>query len=300
MPTQRKWGVKKMNERPEMISFCQTVVDNLKAMNVVFLLGPKLCGKTECLKQMEQLMPGVKYIDFKEANKNEAEGEGKEILRSIEANEPVLYLLDHIEYADKPKRLLCEMYQALSWNMVCNGYEKCKAGTHAVVSGNTCAAVEHWAHFAFGGSYCKMIYMDFSNNKYMSEWMYFSIEEYMKEYLFETELANSKSGDVPVQIIPKCDRLDVHILMDILSGCPDRLLRWDGEALRQGFLFLLYAKLILVSVIQKEKECIKSLELDLLWNHKWFDLKKDYNIKYTYRTKYSWLCEGNRGLQGNS
>lgn len=40
---------------------------------------------------------------------------------------------------------------------------------------------------------------------------------------------------------------------------------------------------------EREEERIRSMEVDLQWNHKWFDLQKDYNIKYTSQVKYSWL-----------
>lgn len=265
------------------------IIDDVKESNAVFVMGPKCCGKTICLKQMEKEIPEAKYIDFKKLSAEESKAIQAQVLRSIEEYEPVLYLLDHIAYADK--RFLYSIYKTLSWSRVKvgNHTDIFEQGTHIVLCGSTSAIMEHWYTFAFGGFHCTKLYVDFPyDERIKTSWIH-SIEDYLKGYLEEIRMAMLKSGDVPEEIVPKCDLLDEHVLMDILSCDTKRLQKWNEEVIRQGLLFLYRCKLIAFAEIREKDACVKNIAADLQWHHGWFRFREDLNKTYIYRVIHPWL-----------
>ena len=80
------------------------ICDELKAQSNVFLLGPRKCGKTVCLHQVEDTFNYAKYFDLKTLSATQITQLFMSIQKSIENNEEILYLLDEITYAEFPER----------------------------------------------------------------------------------------------------------------------------------------------------------------------------------------------------
>lgn len=70
---------------------------------VCFLLGPRKCGKTVALKQLEHEMRAT-YINFKIISENDSSNVFDSIISSMKNDEKHIFLLDEIIYAFHPER----------------------------------------------------------------------------------------------------------------------------------------------------------------------------------------------------
>lgn len=202
------------------------VCAELQKQNTVFLLGPRKCGKTICLHQLNDSLKNVKYNDLKTLGKEQAASLFDEIHHSIESNDDVIYLIDEITYAEFPEReinIIALLYSE---------YDNDK--THVVFTGSQSAALEAWANRAFCGN-TALIYADFlqydewlqyagrdkiSAETY-SEFLYSvrdfynlnSLQAYLQGCLEETIVSNMKTDNIILN--NDCSLLDTDILLDV-------------------------------------------------------------------------------------
>lgn len=173
-----------------------------------FLLGPKKCGKTVCLKQLWQdyTRAGIKteYINFKTLNHGEEQFETyRTIKRSIKADKPIIYLLDEVTSLENAEMKLC---------ILASETESLKnENTKVLFVGGPPAILGTWADRAFGDtagyvytdflSYAE--YLKYKNIQEVSEKSYLDflfnaadfhkfaiLRDYLRSCLAEAEIAN--------------------------------------------------------------------------------------------------------------
>ena len=91
--------------------------DMEKAMeksNVVFLLGPRKCGKTVALLQFEKNRDNVKYYNFKTLSQDESMDLFDAIKSAMKEDKDAIFLLDEITYAYRPEKKINEISIQLS------------------------------------------------------------------------------------------------------------------------------------------------------------------------------------------
>ena len=63
--------------------FYTDVIDKIEKFEVVFILGPRKCGKTICMKQISEEIPNSIYYDLKEMSNDERRKLREEVLSTI-------------------------------------------------------------------------------------------------------------------------------------------------------------------------------------------------------------------------
>lgn len=204
----------------------QDVVKSLSKTNASFLLGPRKCGKTVCLRQIEESHKNSEYINFKLLKTDESQDVFEKIRNSIRNNEPVIYLLDEITYASLPEKEICSIADVLT--------EVEHTNTKIVFTGSQSVALEAWERRAFCGT-ASVIKADFLN---YAEWLQYkkieevseqtyqrflnevsefygvhSLEEYLTGCLEETVISNAKTSNYIYG--NDCHLVDVETLIDI-------------------------------------------------------------------------------------
>lgn len=175
--------------------------------SVTFLLGTRKCGKTVCLKQLEDSLDNSVYVDFKQI----ADTESKytvfdDILNDIKNNNPSVYLLDEITYVPNAEIKICEIANALSYTD--------NDQTKIVLTGSQSTALNAWSDRAFAGNAGKisvdfLTYSEFLRYKGITEispdtyhqflygaadfYKFTSLEEYIKGCLEETIISNANA-----------------------------------------------------------------------------------------------------------
>lgn len=136
--------------------FYYDVKKAIKENNFSFLLGPRKCGKTVCLKQLLQdyTRAGVKakYINFKTIDSNAQYKVLGDIYRSLEADEAIIYLLDNITYLENAELNIATMAGEME--------DQNNKNTKVLFTGNQSTTVRTWANRAFGG-FIEDVYADF-------------------------------------------------------------------------------------------------------------------------------------------
>lgn len=175
---------------------------------VCFLLGPRKCGKTVALKQLEHEM-GATYINFKTISEKDSSNVFDSIISSMKNDEKHIFLLDEITYAFHPEREINKIAIQLAEN-------SCKK-TKVVFTGSQSVALETWANRAFCGN-AAIIRTDFLN---YNEWLryeniynssessylqfllevdkfygFLSLEDYLRGCLEETIISNNKTDNI--------------------------------------------------------------------------------------------------------
>lgn len=148
--------------------------------NAVFLLGPRKCGKTVALLQLEKHWDYAKYYNFKILTQDESMDLFDEIRSAMQADKYAVFLLDEITYAYQPEKEINEIAIQIS--------EKPCRNTRIVFTGSQSVALEAWANRAFCGNAC-VIRTDFLN---YSEWLSYkglqeSSEETYRQFLYEID-----------------------------------------------------------------------------------------------------------------
>lgn len=176
---------------------------------VVFLLGPRKCGKTVALLQMENSSGLVSYYNFKTMDPEESMELFDTIRDSMDKDLEKVFLLDEITYAYQPEKEINEISIQLS-DKPCNK-------TKVVFTGSQSVALEAWAYRAFCGN-AALVRADFLN---YSEWLaykgfadsteatynqflyeiedfygFLSLEDYLSGCLEETIISNRKTDNV--------------------------------------------------------------------------------------------------------
>lgn len=117
--------------------FYDDVVKSIAKNSVTFLTGPKKCGKTTCLSQIEKSCENASYVNFMAlSSKKEGEDVLDKVIQGIRNNDGKVYLLDNIAYAPNPELDIIVVLSAL---------DECKgSSTRIVFSGGPVAAIHRW------------------------------------------------------------------------------------------------------------------------------------------------------------
>lgn len=124
--------------------FCNTLEEQLKETQIIFLLGPRKCGKTVALKQIDKDNEKSNYTDIKMLDSNEKAEYIDAIINSIKNDEAVIYLLDEVTYLDKPE---------LDIERIANAYaDVSNDNTKIVFTGSQSIALNSWGNRSFSGN----------------------------------------------------------------------------------------------------------------------------------------------------
>ena len=131
-------------------SFYYEVEQAIHESSVTFILGARRCGKTVCMKQLQDTFSEtntfdkVVYFDAKrEKSTIQKELFMKQVLASIEAKEKALYLIDETTYLNMPDTTIMEVQDAFT--------SFSNENTKIVFTGSQSKALEYWGHRAFAG-----------------------------------------------------------------------------------------------------------------------------------------------------
>lgn len=207
--------------------FCKTLEEQLKDTQIIFLLGPRKCGKTVALKQIDKDNEKSNYTDIKMLDSNEKAEYIDAIINSIKNDEDVIYLLDEVTYLDKPE---------LDIERIANAYaDISNNNTRIVFAGSQSIALNSWGNRSFSGN-ALFLKADFIN---YAEWLEYKNETninadtyydfltntrqfykftntraYLNGCLEETVLSNYKTTNILLN--NDCSLINEDMLLDIM------------------------------------------------------------------------------------
>lgn len=188
--------------------FYNLVKESLNQNAVSFLLGTRKCGKTVCLKQLNEELSNSVYIDFKTLNEDEKLGVFDEVIEAIKNNVKKTFLLDEITYVKTAELEICKIANSLA--------DINNSNTKIVLTGSQSVALEAWANRAFAGNVGKirvdfLTYSEFLRYKNIDEvsaetynqflfesadfYQFTSLEDYLKGCLEETIISNNNTSN---------------------------------------------------------------------------------------------------------
>lgn len=207
--------------------FYQDIKDSISSRVVTFLLGPRKCGKTVCMFQLNEDISCSYYYNLKSMKDPQRDNLMLEICNSIQKSCKRLYLVDEITYLEYPEIALQAIYDSMS--------KFPKTDTRVVFTGSQSVALKSWADRYFCGC-AGYVYADFMN---YDEWLRYShsseateesylkflgeidtfydmpsIKEYLEGCLSETVISNEKALNVIFN--NDCSGLTVDLLLDTL------------------------------------------------------------------------------------
>lgn len=113
--------------------------------NVIFLLGPRKCGKTTALQQLKIDNPEVHLIDFKKLSKEESMDTINKIVKDILQGNEEIYFLDEMTHAFFPETEIEKIADAYT-QVIASGT---KVKTKIIFSGSQSVALGAWGRRAF-------------------------------------------------------------------------------------------------------------------------------------------------------
>ena len=273
-------------------NFYRDVEKAIGKSSVAFLLGPKGCGKTVCLKQLrdnfsyQNEFEEVVYIDAKNdlASADEKSSFIDGVTKSVYNNEKKLFLIDETTYLEQPD---------IAINCVEDSFTSLRnTNTKVVFAGNPSGALECWGHRAFAGdavfirpdliSYHE--WLDFKGIAEVSEKTYkqfifgirefytdfHSTQEYLQSCLDEAAVSNQRAAEMVLK--NDCDGLTADKLLDILyaalgdklSERCDNYQNMSAHELRQALKFLKDCGIIAVTYISSSFDTKPYVVQDLL------------------------------------
>lgn len=202
------------------------ILDAFKERNIIYLLGPRKCGKTVCMKQIADNLDNAIYYDVKTHDEDDSVDFIDNVIESIKQNKEFIYLIDEVTYLTFPMGQIAQLAAALS------AFDN--TTTHIVITGSQPTALKTWAHIA---GFSQFIYFDFIS---YPEWLSFkgmtevsaetyyqfitstrefyndfkTLDEYLQMCLDETIIVDNKINNNIIH--NKCDKLTVEILKDVL------------------------------------------------------------------------------------
>ena len=209
--------------------FYSNLVSTSIKHGVTFLFGPRHCGKTFALKQMEQEFEKAVYINAKDLS--DSEDAMLDLIDNIRAarkqNTGTIYLIDEVTYFYSPETFVSKLYEIFNFTR--------NNDTCAVLTGSQSIALRYWECKYFCGC-CGVIDVDFlsyaewlrykdmsepSEDSYLqfvsevSDFYKFpSIDAYLAGCLQETVHSNYKSYTTIFN--NDTEGLSVELLVDIL------------------------------------------------------------------------------------
>lgn len=216
-------------------SFKRDIFHDTKAKieqsHACFLLGPRKCGKTVCLKQLNSVIENSVYINVKsdyvsDVNKRRLI---TDIENDIKNDTDKVYLIDEATYLAAPDKDISRIAEAYS--------EYKDSRTKVVFAGSQSKALEFWAHLAFASnatyvkgnflSYREWLrfkdmegivteesYIDFITHTRDFYSDFTDIKDYLSGCLDETVISNNRS--VEYVIGNDTEEIDTEMLLDIL------------------------------------------------------------------------------------
>ncbi|MDT3843433.1 MAG: AAA family ATPase [Bacillota bacterium] len=133
-----------MTTYPFKRNICSDLILSSVNNPITFLLGPKRCGKTVSLKQLDAQFSNAEYINFTALSDDQKLDAYDEICSSIRQDENKTYLLDEITHSFMPELEIKEISELF--------FETANTHTHLVITGNPSFVLEIWAYRAFGGN----------------------------------------------------------------------------------------------------------------------------------------------------
>lgn len=268
-------GANSMNY-PFKRDFYTQLKDSAHSFLITALLGPRKCGKTVALTQLDEELPNSKYYDAKGMTSNEHITLLANILESIESNEDIIYLIDETTYIDCADTFI--------ENIAVQSRRYKSTNTHVVFTGSQSLALRCWIDRSFGGcaGYVRIDFMNYAEwLRYMSEITYedyghptelnyieflssidkfyalSSLEDYLHACLEETVISNSHSMNVIFN--NNTEGLSEQFLVDMLFATLVSLhnhVSYDKFISRDNLLKTLgynYGKQVLSTAIIKER-----------------------------------------------
>ena len=204
------------------------IQEALSSDRAIFLLGPRKCGKTVCLKQISEQIPDTVYVDIKQEDEDAVIDLIDNVISSIRTDEKITYLLDEVTYMPFPEKTIARIANELTSSPGRN--------TRVVFAGSQSVAIKTWGRRAFGG-FAKFVCTDFltypewlaykgrkditekSYNDFISGTREFygdfeSLDEYLRGCIDETVLSNLKSSNVLFG--NKAEKLDAAFLKTLM------------------------------------------------------------------------------------
>lgn len=219
-------------------NFYYAVEKAISESSVTFLLGARRCGKTVCLKQLQDKFSAgnefdeVSYVDTKRelASTSDKSLFINEVRKAVENNEKNLFLIDEVTYLNQPDCAIMDVQDAFTSFHNTN--------TKVVFTGNPSRALECWGHRAFAGD-AIFIRTDFLS---YPEWLAFKgmtevseetyerfvrgtrefysdfhgTKEYLQDCLDETAVSNSRAAELILN--NDCGGLNADKLSDVLHA----------------------------------------------------------------------------------
>lgn len=216
---------------------------SIEKSNVVFLLGPRKCGKTVALLQLDETYDNAEYHNFKIMTRDESLEIFDCIKDAIINDLDTIFLLDEITYAFEPEKEI----NAIAMWLTKYTHSKVKI----IFTGSQSVALEAWANRAFCGNVA-MVRTDFLSYREWLEYMkipvsteetynrflyevddfygFVSLEDYLRGCLEETVISNQKTANVIMG--NDVYLLDVNTLLDI---CYATMFTLHNHVTSQGF-----------------------------------------------------------------
>lgn len=207
--------------------FCKDLEKQIKNTQIIFLIGPRKCGKTIALKQINKENKKCNYTDVKMLDSKEKVDYIDKIINSIKNNEEVIYLLDEATYLERPE---------LDIERIANAYaDVFNNNTRIVFTGSQSVALNSWGNRSFSGN-ALFIKADFIN---YAEWLeyknetninadtyydfltntrqfykFINTKAYLNGCLEETVLSNYKTTNILLN--NDCSLINEDMLLDIM------------------------------------------------------------------------------------
>lgn len=209
--------------------FYADLLSKTMSNGVTFLFGPRHCGKTFALRQMQQEFENSVYVSAKDlADSEDAMLDLIDDIRKARNQDTgVIYLIDEVTYFYSPETFISKLYEIFNFTD--------DNSTHAVVTGSQSIALRYWEGKYFCGC-CGSIDVDFLS---YSEWLRYkdeseptknnylqfvsevsdfykfpSLETYLEGCIHETVNSNYKSYTAIFN--NDADGLSVDMLLDIM------------------------------------------------------------------------------------
>lgn len=211
-------------------SFYYDVKKAIQKKSIVFILGPRKCGKTVCLKQLSSDLANAVYVDIKAEFTTDQQTVSfcDKVIKDIQNNKNITYLIDEATYISFPDKEIARIANAFSAIFNSN--------THIIFSGSQSIALEFWGHIACGNnaafiqtgflSYPEWLayrktteiseatFLDYILNIHEFYCNFDNIKEYLRCCLDETVISNSKAAEYIID--NNTGDLDVEMLLDVL------------------------------------------------------------------------------------
>lgn len=196
--------------------------------HAVFILGPRKCGKTICMKQLATDLSYAVYYDVKQLNDEEQYRLLDTVVQCVHNNEKRVFLVDEVTYWDLPEKMIAK---------VAGAFTDCRnTNTKVVFAGSQSVALKSWANRTFAGN-ATLVSPDFLS---YTEWLayknlgdisaetfsrfviesrdfyenFVSLDQYLQGCLEETVMSNYKTSNVIFD--NDCTGLTTDILKNVL------------------------------------------------------------------------------------